>query len=63
MTPESVTLWQEKLQLLLSMFREHVAVEQLAKLLDEARACPDTPTAVLNILGTLFVLRMEIDQL
>lgn len=63
MTPESIALWQEKIQPLLAALREHTTVEQLRQLRDEARGDTEAPIAVVNILDVLHLMRMEIERL
>lgn len=63
MTPESIALWQEKLFPLLTALREHVTIEQLKQLRDEAGEDGDTPIAVVTTIRALYEVRLEVERL
>ena len=62
MTDESIALWQEKLQPILSLLREHVTIDQLEKLRDEAKRDMETPPPVLHVIQSLYRLRLEAER-
>lgn len=62
MTPESIALWQEKLQPILSLLREHVTIDQLEKLRDEAQRETETPPPVRHVIETLYRLRLGVER-
>lgn len=63
MTPESIALWQEIIQPIVSALREYVAIDRLKQLRDEASEDGDTPIAVATVLQRLYEVRLEVERL